>query len=404
MRMTRITNNMLATNYTRNTQTNLNNMSTIQNQLSTGKLYSKPSDDPVKVSRIMGLYSDISANEQYKVNIKDASSWLDTTDSALGEVNNLFSRVRELMVTVGNGSYNDDQRQSIQTEIKQKVSQLAQILNTSFDGSYIFGGTKSQSKPVTVDENGMIQYADSQGNAVLPITEGDKKITDIVKDGNSLTIKYSTPGATADDPAIVSNIEVDLTGADTADAQSDLIKKAVTDAGFSGATAETAVTSYTMTINQIDSPLNVEISQGVYVEYNKTAVDILEFKDADGNTKNVSQLLNEIINNLNAEGTVNPDGTTPDHTKVFGSLLNDMDKAISNMLNARADVGVVSNRLDSAESANTVSTENMTKILSKTEDVDYTEKIMEYSMLQTVYMASLQVSAKILPKTIMDYL
>lgn len=404
MRMSRITNNMLATNYTRNTQINLNNMSTLQNQLSTGKLYSKPSDNAVKVSRIMGLYSDISANEQYKENIKDASSWLDTTDSALGEVNNLFSRVRELMVTVGNGSYNDDQRQSIQTEINQKVSQLAQILNTSFDGSYIFGGTKSQSKPVMVDENGMIQYSDSEGNAVLPITDNDKTITDMMKDGNSLTIKYSTKSTTAGDPDIVSTITVDLTGADATNTESDLIKNALTDAGFDTAVADNAAEKFTVTLNQLDSPLNVEISQGVYVEYNKTAVDILEFKDADGNVKNVSQLLNEIINNLNAEGTVNPDGTTADHTKVFGSLLSDMDKAISNLLNARSDIGVISNRIDSAESANTVSTENMTKILSKTEDVDYTEKIMEYSMMQTVYMASLQVSAKILPRTIMDYL
>lgn len=404
MRMSRITNNMLATNYTRNTQMNLNNMSTLQNQLSTGKLYSKPSDNAVKVSRIMGLYSDISANEQYKENIKDASSWLDTTDAALGEVNNLFSRVRELMVTVGNGSYSDDQRQSIQTEIKQKVSQLAQILNTNFDGSYIFGGTKSQSKPVMVDENGMIQYADSEGNAVMPITDGDKKITDMMKDGKTLTIKYSTDGATADDPDVVSTITVDLTGADATNTESDFIKNALTGAGFSDAAADDAAEKFTVTLNQLDSDLKVEISQGVYVEYNKTAVDIMEFKDADGNVKNVSDLLNQIIYNLNAEGTVNPDGTTADHTKVFGSLLSDMDQAINNLLSARSDVGVISNRMESAESANTVSTENMTNILAKTEDVDYTEKIMEYSMMQTVYMASLQVSAKILPQTIMDYL
>ena len=110
MRMTRITNSMLVNNYTRNSQRNLNKMQTLQTQLSTGKLYSKPSDNPVKVSRIMGLYSDISANEQYNENIKDTSSWLDTTDAAVGEIKNLLSRVRELMGTVGNGSEDDTQR------------------------------------------------------------------------------------------------------------------------------------------------------------------------------------------------------------------------------------------------------------------------------------------------------
>lgn len=403
MRMTRITNSMLVNNYTRNSQRNLNNMQTLQTQLSTGKLYSKPSDNPVKVSRIMGLYSDISANEQYNENIKDTSSWLDTTDAALGEINNLLSRVRELMVTVGNGSYDDTQRESIQTEMKQKVSQLAQILNTNFDGSYIFGGTKSQSKPVTVDENGMIQFADKQGNAVLPITDGTNKITNIMKNNDTLVINYSTTVGT-NVPDTVSTITIDLNNVDENNTLDDLIKGALTNAGFSGDAANKAADVYNTTLNQIGAELTVEISQGVYVEYNKTAIDFMQYTDKDGNVKNVSDTLNQIINNLNPEGTVNSDGTTADHTLVFGQLLEDMDCIISNLLDMRSDVGVISNRMESAQKSNETVNENLTNILSKTEDVDFAEKIMEYSVLQTVYMASLQVSAKILPQTIMDYL
>lgn len=402
MRMTRITNSMLVNNYTRNSQRNLNNMQTLQSQLSTGKLYSKPSDNPIKVARVMGLYSDISANEQYNENIKDTSSWLDTTDSALGEINNLLSRVRELMVTVGNGSYNDTQRESIQTEIKEKVNQLAQILNTNFDGSYIFGGTKSESKPVIVDENGMIQFADKDGNAVLPIIDGTSKIDSIMQQNNTIIINYSKKNGTnvAD---TVNTVTVDLNKVDANNTSGDLIKEALTKAGFAATSADKAVDAYN-TLNQIGSELTVEISQGVYVEYNKTAMDFMKYTDKDGNVKNVSDTLNKIIQNLNPDGTKNPDGTLADHTAVFGELLTDMDSIISNLLNLRSDVGVISNRMDSAQKANEAVNENLTNILSKTEDVDFAEKIMEYSVLQTVYMASLQVSAKILPQTIMDYL
>ena len=59
-----------------------------------------------------------------------------------------------------------DERTSIQDEVKEKVNELSQILNTSFDGSYIFGGTKTDSKPTTVDANGKLQYADKDGNAM----------------------------------------------------------------------------------------------------------------------------------------------------------------------------------------------------------------------------------------------
>ena len=46
----------------------------------------------------------------------------------------------------------------------------------------------------------------------------------------------------------------------------------------------------------------------------------------------------------------------------------------------------------------------MTEILSSVEDIDFTQKTIEYSMVQTTYMAALQVSAKVLPKSLLDYL
>ena len=60
--------------------------------------------------------------------------------------------------------------------------------------------------------------------------------------------------------------------------------------------------------------------------------------------------------------------------------------------------------MESAQAKNEDENLNMTDILSKTEDIDFTEKTMEYSIMQTVYMASLQTGAKVLPKTILDYL
>ena len=40
------------------------------------------------------------------------------------------------------------QRKAIKDEINQKVGEISQILNTSFDGKYIFGGTSGTNKPM----------------------------------------------------------------------------------------------------------------------------------------------------------------------------------------------------------------------------------------------------------------
>ena len=93
-----------------------------------------------------------------------------------------------------------------------------------------------------------------------------------------------------------------------------------------------------------------------------------------------------------------------DAEKITGENLNDLDKVIQNVLKARAEVGAKQNRMESAEAKNEEANLNMTDILSKTEDIDFTEKMIQYSTAQTVYQAALQVSAKILPSTLLDYL
>ena len=150
----RVTNQMMSTSYLRDLNKNLNNLNKLQTQLTTGKEISKPSDNPFKTARIMQMYSEISANKQYNENIKDTISWLDTTDTALNQLTNTTQRIRELMVSSGNASYGSDERKAIKDEINELISQTAQILNTSYDGKYVFGGSKTISKPVGVEVDG----------------------------------------------------------------------------------------------------------------------------------------------------------------------------------------------------------------------------------------------------------
>jgi flagellar hook-associated protein 3 FlgL len=122
---------------------------------------------------------------------------------------------------------------------------------------------------------------------------------------------------------------------------------------------------------------------------------VLQFKDKDGNSINVSDLLNNIITDL---------GTTGTTSNLTTSDLKDIQSVTANLLQQRSEVGSMQNRMDSAQANNETQNYNMTDILSKTEDIDFADKTMEYSMMQTVYTAALQTSAKILPMTILTYL
>ena len=411
----RITSNILSTNYLRNMQKNLANMKTFQNQLASGKEIQRASENPYKALRSMQLNTEMSYNKQYNENIKDTTNWLDTTDTALSQIGNIFGRVETLLVSAGNGAYGQDERTSIQDEIKEKVNELSQVLNTSFDGSYIFGGTKTDSKPTTV-VNGVLEYADKSGNGITETSTGmnidlskspivssitpsnNKKIEGIDKSGSTVTITIKDYTVPAIPTTSTSTIDLTTVGSGTPPSTVEsLFKAALTKAvppDFTAGDADKAIFSYS-SLDQINSKLEVDISEGVKTTYNKTAVDVLEFKDKSGTSINVSDLLTTIIKNL---------GTTGSTSDLTTTNLKDIQSVTANLLQQRSQVGSFQNRMDSAQTNNDTQNYNLTDILSKTEDIDFADKTMEYSMMQTVYTAALQTSAKILPMTILTYL
>jgi len=326
---------------------NLNNMSTLQNQLASGKEILRTSQNPFIATRNKQLSNQLSENEQYNANIKDTSNWCDTTDTALAQAGNVMARIKELMVKAGNGSYSEDEISTIKNEVVEKSKELAQIMNTTFDGAYIFGGTKGTTKPVTVDADGNIAYADPEGNGF----------------GN---------------------------------------------ASFTGTATSLTGTDLTNVQNQLETHLKTEISQGVVVEYNKTATDIFEFTDSKltPNNVNVMDEISSLIKNLGVlsdKNALDADQSAA-LSYVNGDGLSRMDSIIQNLLSNRAQVGTMQNRMESAMETNEDQNYNMTDILSSSEDIDFTEKTMEYAVMQTVYTAALQTSSKVLTNTIMDYI
>ena len=80
----RITNSMISRNSMNNMNTNKTNVNTLNNQMSSQKKISRPSEDPVVAIRALRLRSNLNElNQYYEKNIPDAESWMEITESAL---------------------------------------------------------------------------------------------------------------------------------------------------------------------------------------------------------------------------------------------------------------------------------------------------------------------------------
>lgn len=138
-----------------------------------------------------------------------------------------------------------------------------------------------------------------------------------------------------------------------------------------------------------DNKLTREISPNVTMEINITGKSIMG-KDT---SQTLSQTLKSVIEKMDSN-----------KTEDLSNLLGDIDEHIDNILKERAKVGAKSNRMKAALNKNEAGTLNMTEFLSKTEDIDVAEKVMQYKNMENVYRSSLQTGGKILQPSLLDFL
>ena len=143
----RVTQSMIANSSLRNISNSYSKIAKLDEQIATGKKFTKPSDNPVSAMRAMGYRTDLNRIGQYQANISEVRNWVDSTDDALDNVNSALQKIRELTVQASNGSLEENQRKYIAEEITQLREQIVSIADTQVGGKYIFGGTKTDQKP-----------------------------------------------------------------------------------------------------------------------------------------------------------------------------------------------------------------------------------------------------------------
>ncbi|WP_226085907.1 flagellar hook-associated protein FlgL [Mesobacillus sp. S13] len=147
----RITQSMLSSNSLRNLSESYRRMGQYQDQLSTGKKITKPSDDPVVAMKGMFYRSGLTEVEQYKRNLSELYLWMENSEAGLEQANNGLQRVRELVIQAKNGTLSSTDREAVAREIEQIKSDLVQVANTQVSGRYIFHGTDTEHPPVPIE-------------------------------------------------------------------------------------------------------------------------------------------------------------------------------------------------------------------------------------------------------------
>ncbi|HEU5270287.1 MAG TPA: flagellar hook-associated protein FlgL [Jatrophihabitans sp.] len=181
-------------------QASAGRLSALQQQLSSGRQITKPSDDPTGTVSALQLRSQLKQLTQYQASATDALGWLTTVDSAYSSISSQLQQVRTLVLQgMNTGTNSATSNQALAQQVDQARSSLLALANASYLGRPVFGGTTAGT--VAFDNTGA--YVGDTGTVSRTV-------------GPNTTIDLNTPGTTAFGPNgsnlfdLLSTISTDL--------------------------------------------------------------------------------------------------------------------------------------------------------------------------------------------------
>lgn len=153
-------------------------------EISTGQSVSVPSDNPASAALLVQNANQSSQADQYQRSISSVQGELQNADSTLSSVVTALQRAISLGTEGANGTLNTSDRQALAVEVQGIQSQLVNLANLSYQGSFVFAGTASQTAPYVLDAaspSGVDYVGNSEVNSINV--------------GNDFSVQTNLPGS-----------------------------------------------------------------------------------------------------------------------------------------------------------------------------------------------------------------
>lgn len=359
-------------------------------QLSTGRKILSPADNPAGAAQALNLQSAIDNNTQYQTNGNAASASLNLEQSTLQGVGNLLQSVRTLALGANNGTQTDASRASIASELSQNLQQLLSMGNTlNSNGSYIFSGSQTQTKPFTQNPNGSFNYFGDSAQRYLQI-DANRQVA--VNDPGS-NIFMQIPNGNGSFTATPASTN---TGSGIIDPGS-----VTAGTGYSGDTYQIQFTSATQ-FNVVDTTTgttvlsNQSFQSGSTISFAGIQTSITgapatgdQFTIAPSQSQSMFQTIQNMINILNTPAGSSAESQARLHN-VMNQSLSSIDQAMTNILNKQASVGSRLNAITSQQQLQSNAKLQLQSAQSQIQDLNYASAISTYNQ----QLAGLQASQK----------
>ena len=402
-----------------NTQSSLrlqeSRLNAANNQIGSQRRIQQLRQDPIAAGHLVRYQSYLQRVNQYEKNALTLSDQFSVREGYMTDSLDIMQRVRELAVTGANGIYNKEDLKNMATEVDELLKALVQNANAvSADGNSIFAGTNTKTTAFDIEMGNVegsgvpliqnVRYNGNNNINLVEVDEGKYLQNDNIGDKTFWAEHQQLfGGRDALNWQSSSNNVISIDGVEIQINQGDNIYAVVSKINDSAAAVKASV-------DPIRNALNLET----------TDARQLWLQDVTGNTleelgiiKDSSQLPPYNI----ATGTRVSGGSmfdaviafrnallSGDQEAIGSRVLGSLDQGIDSLVTRIAKSGAEYERAQLNATRNGKLALDVTQMVSREGDLDFTKAITDLKMLDYTNQATLSQAGKMYSSTLLNYM
>lgn len=393
---------------------NEDNMASMQSRLSRQERIESPRDDPMAAARTVRYESFVGRLARYEQNVLYTKDRANIAEGYMRQSQDIMQRVRELAITGATGTFTKEDTAAIAVEVDQLLAELVSLGNARGpDGDFLFAGDKAKTEPFRIVQG----YSEGSGGAAtigvdylggvgtpkaeiaeasyLPMNLPGDAIFWSERQRIASAADASTYRVMNDSSLMVDGQSIALKPGDTIQA---IIAK-INDSGAAlKASLDPARNSLVLEANDAHR-IRLEDGMGGRVLADLGILSGSGIPSDYATTARVSggSLFDSVISLRDAL-------RKGDFIDIGGRVLASIDAGMDNMGRRLAEAGAMVERLDMAALRLNREIPDVTRLLAAEKDLDMTQAITDFKMMEYAHTATLQMAGRVLPKSLLDFL
>ena len=404
-----------------NLTTRQNNLSNLQQSLSSGKKINTPSDDPTgaaQAERALNRLSRIATDQRA---LESQRNSISSAESTLGSATDTLQQIRELVVSAGNGVLSSAGRKTITDQISGLRDSLLSLANIQdSNGQPLFAALGSALKPFVAPAAPGLDYtfsglpgSSASGTYAIPgALDGDSAF--MLQPGRDAAFNVKVTGASAG-----SNLASGAVSA-TNSALVDGSTVAISVTGFAGGNVNYNLTRTLPATVPATVPLPTPVTTAGVAAWTQTGgftvTDIPVGNGMPGLSLNITgtPVVGDSVNVTpnssvfstldNAIKDISGASTSAAAGQAVAQALYNIDLSMARISAVRGQAGDLLNRADSITSTNDKRSIEQETNRSSAEDVDMVKAISDFQKQQTGYSAALQSYAQVQKLSLFNFI